>query len=346
MTIETITIPNNITNVSDTITHTSQINLDAGSYLFVSSVIIEQVNLTISPFYYTVVSTSITTLNSEINPAISTTYWSVPSGTISNYTSKLNYVLSLKSQHTITWSFTATSNSNTENSFQVNAGILCYYYKLPNNLLYSYPITSNITLPTSENNINLGMFPTGLYMIIFNLVIEQSNNTVETINSLIINNVIHTLVNNIYSINVSPNFYNTTFTNQLVFLTYLSDNTEVITNLQNISSTGVATLQSNQNGSFIQIVPMKLQLTNYKNSEGKDLIDIFYPLAFGGTPQVTGTDFFYNTGSSQTPVYKDLTNLFASFEGTNPAPVTYYVSDSYNKDLNKIFKNINEPPSI
>ena len=74
-----------------------------------------------------------------------------------------------------------------------------------------------------------------------------------------------------------------------------------------------------------------------------NLSKIFYPLSSGGTSQVVNTNLTYL--NSSTMQYSDLITSFAAYiPNTTPSTLTNFYVDSYGKDLNQIFQNINVPP--
>ena len=82
--------------------------------------------------------------------------------------------------------------------------------------------------------------------------------------------------------------------------------------------------------------------TGYKVN-GQNLNNLFYPLSSGGTSQVVNTNF--RTLNSSTMQYSDLITSFAAYiPNTTPSTLTNFYVDSYGKDLNQIFQNINVPP--
>ena len=82
--------------------------------------------------------------------------------------------------------------------------------------------------------------------------------------------------------------------------------------------------------------------TGYKVN-GQNLNNLFYPLSSGGTSQVVNTNF--RTLNSSTMKYSDLITSFAAYiPNTTPSTLTNFYVDSYVKDLNQIFQNINVPP--
>jgi hypothetical protein len=73
------------------------------------------------------------------------------------------------------------------------------------------------------------------------------------------------------------------------------------------------------------------------NVGSTDLSNIFLPL-IPGNNNTTKTGFTSKNGS-------DLINIFSKYTNGAYAITTNYISNNYNKDLNKIFQNINVPPS-